>query len=102
VAAVAKMAFEEEPPAQLLDFIRMVQQRDVKARSIIKQLEQGDLPAGIKDYSLDNNVFWRDRKVYVPQCIPLRDEILKRNHDDLVVGYYGITRMTEIIRRKYA
>jgi hypothetical protein len=42
VAAVAEMVFEEEPPAQLLDFIRMVQRRDVKARSIIKQLEQGD------------------------------------------------------------
>jgi hypothetical protein len=39
VAAVAETAFEEEPPAQLLDFIRMVQRRVVKARSIVKQLE---------------------------------------------------------------
>jgi hypothetical protein len=36
VAAVAETAFEEEPPAQLLDFICMVQQKDVKARSIIQ------------------------------------------------------------------
>jgi hypothetical protein len=100
VAAVAKMAFEEEPPAQLLDFIHIVQQRDIKARSIVQQLEQGELPAGVRvqDYSLDNdNILQRDRKVYVPRCIPLRDKILKRNHDNLVAGHYGIARMTEII-----
>jgi hypothetical protein len=105
VAAVAKTAFEEEPPAQLLDFIRMVQQRDIKARFIIQQLEQRELPASarVQDYSLDNdNILRRDRKVYVPRCIPFRDEILKSNHDDPVAGHYGIARMTEIIRRKYA
>jgi hypothetical protein len=34
----------------------------------------------------------------MPRCIPLRDKILKRNHDDPVAGHYGVARTTEIIR----
>jgi hypothetical protein len=81
----------------------MVQQRDVEARAIIEQLEQGKLPAGVWDDSLENNnILQRDRKVYVPRCIPLYQEILKRNHDELIAGHYGVACTANVIRQKYA
>ena len=103
VAALAETAFTEHPPESLVDFIRRVQERDAFTRSICDQLTQGRVPAGNKDYTLDNQGLLRqNNKVWVPNCTPLRQEILKRNHDDPMGGYYGFNRTRKVIARKYA
>ena len=37
----------------------------------------------------------------MPNCTLLQQEILKRNHDDLMGGYYGFNRTYKIIAQKY-
>ena len=54
VAALAEMAFKKQPPELLINLIHRVQERDAFIYSIYNQLAQGQVPAGNKDYTLNN------------------------------------------------
>ncbi|KAF4539175.1 Reverse transcriptase domain protein [Lasiodiplodia theobromae] len=99
VAATGETAFEDSPPQSLADFIRAVQEQDPLVRSLARQSLEEQASAG---YAFDRDGLLRQHhKVWVPNCAPLKDEIMKRNHDDLVGGHYGYRRTLEALERKY-
>ena len=42
-----------------------------------------------------------DGAVYVPEDEAVRDELLKRHHDDPLAGHFGSDKTTELLRRKF-
>jgi hypothetical protein len=99
LAAIRAAAGEtalDEPPESLIDFVRKIQQKDASAYVD----RDGEPTAG---YERDSQGLLRFHgRVVVPMSAALRQEILKRNHDDQVAGgYYGVSRTAELISRKY-
>jgi hypothetical protein len=94
-AAASEMALDE-PPESLIDFVCKIQQKDASA-----YVDRNREPtAGYKRDSQGLLRFYG--RVVVPMLAALRQEILKRNHDDQVAGsYYGMSRTAELISRKY-
>ena len=94
-AATGETALDE-PPESLIDFVRKIQQKDASAYVD----REGANTAG---YERDLQGLLRYHgRVVVPKSAALRQEILKRNHDDQVAGgHYGVSRTAELISRKY-
>jgi hypothetical protein len=86
----------EEPPELLIDFVREIQQKDAS----VHVDREGASAAGYERNSQGLLRFYG--RVVVPVSAALRQEILKRNHDDQVAsGHYGVSRTAELISRKY-
>jgi hypothetical protein len=94
-AATSETALDE-PPESLIDFVRKIQQKDASAYVD----RNGEPTAGYERNS--QGLLRFHGRVVVPMSAALRQEILKRNHDDQVAGgYYGVSRTAELISRKY-
>ncbi len=103
-AAEGESPFLEQPPESLIDFLRMAQERDPlyvsHMNSVDSERKRGR--ASVPLWTRDEHELLRyEGKVWVPQCQPLRLELLRRNHDDPLAGHYGKDRTREILRRKY-
>ena len=99
-AAEGESSWTEDPPEQLTEFIKSVQDRDPFVAEHKARLASSD-PDG-NDWQFDQNGLLRCQgRVWIPRCEPLKLEILRRNHDDDVGGHYGTKRTTNILRMKY-
>ena len=61
-----------------------------------KVLRAGGLLEGWEEVE---GVFQYQRLPYVPEII--RFEMISRHHNDLLVGHFGIDKITELVSRKY-
>jgi transposase InsO family protein len=114
-AAVAEdEAFEEVPPDTLRDLIRESLTDDLIAQEARTAL---GLPGG--DSPNDRTVtatllhhyqtHWRQHEgllyhwkaLYVPGAGRARTEVLRRHHDDLIAGHFGLRRSLDLVARKY-
>ena len=111
-AAVDESAFAD-PPESLSALIRDVQSRDAFVQDIRRQdaLRADTVPGtdaatprkNHGEYRFDPEELLRHQgKVYIPRCAALREELLRRNHDDPVAGHYGRTLTQETLARKYS
>ncbi|TKA33188.1 hypothetical protein B0A50_00741 [Salinomyces thailandicus] len=99
VAAEDETSWTEQPPEQLRDFIKEVQDRDPFVASRRHELSNGTAHDG---YTFDQDDLLRvNSKVWIPRCEPLKLEILKRNHDDDVGGHHGVIRTRKSLQAKY-
>jgi len=105
-ATKAETAYEDSADI-LVNFIKGIQHSDDWARQ--KQYLE-DPPAGSSGPSLVFKKGWKtddegllrfQQRIWIPHCAALRQEIIKRNHDDVTAGHYGNTRTCEILKRKY-
>ena len=82
-------------------------------QTLILEAQRGDAFVADKEYlnaPPPHNVWTIDKqgllrkagKVYVPKIAPLRQELLRRNHDDPAAGHFGKNRTIEVLKRKYA
>ena len=109
-AAVDDNAFVDSPET-LISLIRRVQARDAFVQDIRRPSATKSQGTGSptvphrKDpgaYAFDEDgLLRRDGRVYVPRSEPLRQELLRRNHDDPVAGHYSRSRTAQVIARKY-
>jgi hypothetical protein len=94
-AATSETALDE-PPESLIDFVRKIQQKDASAYVDRK----GATTAGYERNSQGLLRFYG--RVVVPMLAALRQEILKRNHDDQVTsGHYGVSCTAKLLSCKY-
>jgi hypothetical protein len=104
-AAAHETALALDTPDQLQDYIKLVQENDEAYQSIVQLVEKGALGKGRKnDPDWDFNprgILRRAGKVWIPKDSPLRQNIMKRNHDDPVGGHYGKDKTHELLTRKY-
>ena len=80
------------------DIIRRIKRsRGNKDRIVIKALAENE-PGWAED--ADGIVTWQGR-IYVPKDKPLREQIIKMNHDSVVAGHPGQYKTHELITRDY-
>ena len=116
------------PPLELSTVLRILQETDhlakrrrpLAASSLQGELDQerdgqrqptegtegvagDDLPADEKEdglWHLKDDILCRNNRWYIPPGL-LRNELLKRNHDDPSAEHFGTLRTTELLQRKY-
>ena len=106
--AIAAMGVEnayDEPQESALDLLLELQSKDPLALSQRRLLAEGIPPqnrSGTEFWSIDDkNLLRHKNAIYVPNDPALKDEIMKRNHDDPHAGHFGTRRTLELIQRKY-
>ena len=112
-AAAADDSAFDDPPEQLTELIREIQRKDAfvedhKRGGIVDAGQEGaeERPATTRrpheGYAFDAEDLLRfEGKIYVPNSSALKEELLRRNHDDPVAGHYGRARTHEVLARKY-
>jgi transposase InsO family protein len=113
--AVAAAAVDEtayvDPPEDIVSLIREVQARDafvqdIRRKDAIRAAAGSDTAMAREEsaqYAFDSDGLLRHQgRVYVPRSSAVRQELLRRNHDDPVAGHYGRQRTQEILTRKYS
>ncbi|GJF00540.1 hypothetical protein PsYK624_168330 [Phanerochaete sordida] len=80
------------------DILRRIKRsRGNKDRVVAKALEKQE--AGWEEQE-DGIITWKDR-IYVPKDRPLREKIIRLNHDSIVAGHPGRYKTHELITRDY-
>jgi hypothetical protein len=97
-ALSTETAYTELQPS-FTELLLSLQAKDETTQQWIRQLSDGT-PAG--PWQLDSQGLLRhEGSVYVPEDPAIRQEVMKANHDDPYAGHFGVTRTTELIKRKY-
>ena len=74
------------------------QKSSSEAQSLRGRLSKGDLN---KHWSDHDGVLKYEGRLYVPPVRAVREELLKRYHDDPYAGHFGTLRTTELLKRRY-
>lgn len=82
--------------------IKALQQED----ALVKQRKAGEVPGkrtrSAGDWTWDSQGLLRyNNKLYVPEEGSVREELLKRHHDDPMAGHFGVDKTFELMSRKY-
>ena len=100
---------EENPSQSLQELIQTLQDRNVFVAERRKALEATASKAK-RRVSAGKPTLWRvnskgllfhGEQIYVPEEESVRAELLKRHHDDVLAGHFGVERTLELIGRKY-
>lgn len=54
-----------------------------------------------ENFEIKNDLLYCDKAIYVPDITTLRQEVLKRHHDDFKAGHFGITKTLELVSRHF-
>jgi hypothetical protein len=85
----------------LKTLIQEMQREDPETVRLRSSLEQN--APGLKNWLIDSDRVVRFKEsLYIPTGEKLKRELIKLHHDDPITGgYFGRTRTTETLRRKY-
>jgi transposase InsO family protein len=100
-AAIHTLAAETAYGDELMTTMELVmraQRASAEAKALNRRIQQGELN---KHWRIVDGVIRFKMRLYVPPVRAIREELLKRNHDDPYAGHFGATRTAELLRRKY-
>ena len=101
VMAASETAYDpSSKPAY--ELIKALQQED----ALVQQWKAGEAKGTRKKdagaWTMDSqNLLNYNGKLYVPNEASVRQELLKRHHDDPLAGHFGVAKTTELMSRKY-
>jgi hypothetical protein len=86
----------------LIDIIKVAQRNDNECKRIIKTRFGKRTVENEAIWGLDeqNLLRWRSR-IYIPNDLALRAEVMKLHHDDPLAGHFGVDKTLELLRRTY-
>ena len=84
------------------ELIKALQQEDALVIQWKAGEAQGNRKKDAGAWTLDSQglLLYNDR-LYVPEEASVREELLKRHHDDPLAGHFGVEKTSELIGRKY-
>ena len=96
----------DSPSQILIDMIRTIQSTDA---FVLGKRKAANVPAKCKaktgklsPWRFDSKgLLFYGEQVYVPEEESVRAELLKRHHDDVLAGHFGVERTLELVGRKY-
>jgi hypothetical protein len=95
-------AWKEGQPKPLQEFLQVVQRNDSWVQDLLQQSATGDPNLTQQGYAVDSEgLLRRWGRVVVPNCEPLRQELLRIYHDDPMGGHSGPSRTIALLKRKY-
>ena len=80
------------------DLICEAQRGSSEAQALRGRLNKGSLN---KHWSDHDGVLKYEGRLYIPPVRAIREELLKRYHDDPYAGHFGALRTTELLKRRY-
>ena len=91
------------PSSPILDLIRTAQKEDALAVEKLSKIQGLEKPENEsqQSWSLKEGTYYYEDKIYVPESTALRSELMKRHHDHIYAGHFGVSRTLELLRRKY-
>ena len=99
----ARETVYERPTGDLMEIIAVLQGRDAftqrKLRELIAPEERRSTAGTI--WSEKDDLLYRDNALFVPDDTATKAEIIRRHHDDLMAGHFGVRKTSELIARKY-
>jgi hypothetical protein len=97
-------AYALDIPNRLSDYVRETQERD-KAYFEFEPLtrrEAGGARKGAASWEIDpSGVLRRSGKMWIPEDKALRQNILRKNHNDPMGGHYAVEKTAELLKRKH-
>lgn len=101
VLATSETAYDASSKP-IYELIKALQQED----ALIKQHKAGKIPGkrtrSAGDWTWDSQGLLRyNNKLYVPEKGSIREELLKRHHNDPIAGHFDIDKTFELMSRKY-
>jgi len=76
--------------------LKEIRRNTTREKEVIQALEKKDGLTWEED-----GVVYMEERIYVPNNKKIKEEILKKNHDSVDVGYPGQHRMVELLKRTY-
>ena len=67
----------------------------------IKKAYQSEDPRTLKDYRFENQLYWKDKQIYVPDDKKLRLLILQETHDTAHAGHLGLDKTYQLLKTSY-
>ena len=92
-----KAAYNDEPTFSLLNFVRDLTDKDQFVSEVCRELTISG--AETDHWQHKNGLLYYDDVVYISES--LRENVIRVNHDNSLVGHFGIERTLELVRRKY-
>jgi len=78
------------------DIIKEIKRNNTREKEVVQVLKKEDRLTWEKD-----GVVYMEGRIYIPNNKKIREEILKKNHNSVDVGYPGQQRMLELLKRNY-
>ena len=101
VLAMDETAYNRES-ASMVELIKALQLEDPLVAKIKKgeAVENRMRKAGV--WTFDSQGLLRcSRQLYIPEDNAVREELLKRHHDDPLAGHFGVSKTQELLMRKF-
>jgi len=76
--------------------LKEIRRNTTREKEVVQALEKRDGLIWEED-----GVVYMEGRIYVPNNKKIKEEILKKNHDSVDVGYLGQHRMLELLKRTY-
>ena len=88
----------------LRDRLIAATEQDLLAKEAIESIQKTSIPplrSAITDWTIDNELILFKQRIYVPDNLTLRQEILHLHHDLPVMGHPGVFKTLELVKRSY-
>lgn len=88
----------------LKDKIVIAMDQDSLARDAIQAIKEFGIPplrTALVEWKLKDGLLYFKNKVYIPENLDLRREVLSRHHDLPVMGHPGMFKTLELVKRSY-
>jgi transposase InsO family protein len=96
--ALAQVNAYSDELSSIKNVIGKAQQQSAEARAIRQRVATGQ----IKDcWRYTAGFLWYLNRLYVPPVHAVREELIRRYHDDPYAGHFGALRTLELLKRKY-
>jgi hypothetical protein len=98
-AAVSEDPYEDRTD-QLVDLIRILQQRDVRAQQLQAQAST-TRPNKSGAWNVVDGLLYKGKALYIPSDSAVCSQVMRIHHDDALAGHFGRAKTLELISRKY-
>ena len=101
VAEIVESAYDESQ-RPMKSLLHDLQSKDKRVQDVIQQTPSGKRLLASKAWSFDKDGLLRYGKaIYVPDGGAVREELIRKCHDDVLAGHFGVDKTLELLKRKY-
>ena len=78
------------------DILKEIRNNNTREKEVIQALDKED-----REIWEEEEIVYKERRIYVPNNKKLKEKILKENHDSVDMGHLEQQRVFDLIKRNY-
>ena len=98
ILALAVESPFEGPVQTTKTLVATSQRKSIEAHALRLRIQEGQEN---KNWKIKGDLIMFKDRMYVPPNMSVREELLKRHHDDPYAGHFGTARTTQLLKRKF-